>query len=270
MKSVPKKLFKSLDIGKGFDRRIWLVNDAQQKLSYWNDIPIQSEGYESNIINSVIEIPRYTIAKLEMQKDEINHPIRYEVRQNRYNKEKTESHYWYQFGLFNYAYVPQTWESTLTPNKEIDNLLGDDDPIDLVEISDKQFEPGTVVPVRVFGIFALIDQGEIDWKIIGLNKEEADEKKIFTLKDLDENFPCRLESIKRWFKNIKIFEGKKKNWIYFDEKILDLDKTFEVISESNKHWKELRDAKEAYSKSNNEFKRKLLEISKKYHMNNPE
>ena len=123
MKTIQRKIFKTLDIGKGFERRIFLVDKVQKKLSYWNDIPIHYEDSKSNIINSVIEIPRYTLAKLEMIKDEPNHPIRYEIRQNRYDKEKTESHYWYQFGFFNYAFVPQTWESPLTPNKEIENRL---------------------------------------------------------------------------------------------------------------------------------------------------
>jgi len=35
-----------------------------------------------------------------------------------------------------------------------------------------------VIPVRIFGIFALIDQGELDWKVVGLNKEEADREKV--------------------------------------------------------------------------------------------
>ena len=40
--------------------------------------------------------------------------------------------------------------------------------------------------MRVFGIFALIDQGEVDWKIVGLNKEEADAKKVYNFFPLNE------------------------------------------------------------------------------------
>ena len=88
---------------------------------------------------------------------------------------------------------------------------------------------------------------------------------------MDENFPCRLDAIKKWFKYYKNFEGKKSNWIYFDDKILDVDRAFEIISESHQYWKELREiGQENNNKNLNEFQRKLLEKSKLYHMNKSE
>lgn len=32
--------------------------------------------------------------------------------------------------------------------------------------------------MRVLGVFALIDEGELDWKVVCINKEEADKKNV--------------------------------------------------------------------------------------------
>lgn len=37
---------------------------------------------------------------------------------------------------------------------------------------------GSIIPVKVLGIFALIDEGEIDWKVVTLHQEEASKKKV--------------------------------------------------------------------------------------------
>jgi len=122
-----KRFYSTLEIGKGFERRIFLVDKNLKKLSFWNDVPLRPDASDLNIVNAVIEIPRYTLAKLELVKNEPNHPIANDIRINRYNNTKQEFRYWYQFAFFNYGFIPQTWESTLTTNKEIENLLGDDD-----------------------------------------------------------------------------------------------------------------------------------------------
>ena len=32
--------------------------------------------------------------------------------------------------------------------------------------------------MRVLGVFALIDQGELDWKVVCLNEKESQEKQV--------------------------------------------------------------------------------------------
>ncbi len=69
--------------------------------------------------------------------------------------------------------LPQTWENDRHKDRETD-CLGDNDPLDIVEISNsKVFETGAIEPVKVLGSLCLIDQGELDWKIIALNATEA-------------------------------------------------------------------------------------------------
>lgn len=61
-------------------------------------------------------------------------------------------------------------------NKKV--IQGDNDPVDVVEIGAKRREIGDVIEARVLGSFCLIDQGEVDWKVILMNREEADERNV--------------------------------------------------------------------------------------------
>lgn len=46
-----------------------------------------------------------------------------------------EHRFYHQFPLFNYGFLPRTWESPLLKDKEVENLVGDDDPLDAIQIS---------------------------------------------------------------------------------------------------------------------------------------
>ena len=72
------------------------------------------------------------------------------------------------FTRFPYSCLPQTWED---PNEEHPELkcFGDDDPIDVVEIGSKALAMGTVAEVKPLGVIAMIDDGELDWKVSDLH-----------------------------------------------------------------------------------------------------
>lgn len=38
--------------------------------------------------------------------------------------------------------------------------------------------PGQVIQVKVLGILAMIDEGEMDWKVIAINAEDPDAKSL--------------------------------------------------------------------------------------------
>jgi len=264
-----RAFYSTVESGSAFEKRVFLLDANKNKISIWNDVPLRPVG-ESDpaIFNAAIEIPRYSLSKLEVRKNEQYHPIVQDVRKNRINKEKTELRYYAQYGFFNYGFFPQTWENSIVPNTEVDNLLGDDDPLDLIEVSDSIFECGTVVPVRVLGVFALIDQGELDWKIVCLNEKESQEKKIKTIDDLEQHYPHRMKEIVRWFKNYKTFDGKGVNKIHFDDAVLEQQRAIHVIEENHGFWKELREAGKKSGQTTDANTQKLAEIAKKFFMNN--
>ena len=47
--------------------------------------------------------------------------------------------------------------------------MGDKDPLDIIDISDFIATTGQVKSVKVLGVVALVDEGETDWKIIGID-----------------------------------------------------------------------------------------------------
>ena len=51
-------------------------------------------------------------------------------------------------------------------------MVGDNDPIDVCEISGVQVPPGQVIQVKVLGVYAMIDEGETDWKVIAVNVDD--------------------------------------------------------------------------------------------------
>ena len=123
MKNYIRRVFYSTsDLGKGFDRKIYLLNQKGEKISFWNDVPLRDPTQKPDIFNAVIEIPRYTIAKLELARAEPFHPLMHDRRQNLFNPKITELRSYAQYGFFNYGFIPQTWENMLIPNKEVHNL----------------------------------------------------------------------------------------------------------------------------------------------------
>ncbi len=119
-----RAFYSTVESGTKFEKRVFLLDDNKQKISIWNDVPLRPVGEtDPAIFNAAIEIPRYSLSKLEVRKTEENHPIVQDVRKNRINKDKTELRYYAQYGFFNYGFFPQTWENSIIPNKDVDNLL---------------------------------------------------------------------------------------------------------------------------------------------------
>ena len=83
----------------------FLTDDSNNKLSFWNDIPL---GLHEDIVNASIEIPKERCSKFQVKKSEPFHPFMQDTRKNLFTKE-LELRYYAQFPLFNYGFIPQTW-----------------------------------------------------------------------------------------------------------------------------------------------------------------
>jgi inorganic pyrophosphatase len=73
----------------------------------------------------------------------------------------------------------QTWENPSHTDKHT-NAKGDNDPIDICDISERGMDSeigfsllvckiGEVKQVKILGVMAMIDEGETDWKLIGID-----------------------------------------------------------------------------------------------------
>ncbi len=83
---------------------------------------------------------------------------------------------------------------------------------------------------------------------------------------MEEHYPQRMNAIVKWFKNYKIFDGKKPNKIHFDDAILGIERTLNVIEKNYQYWKELREIALDHSKAKGDNGKELLEIAIKYQM----
>ena len=62
-------------------------------------------------------------------------------------------------------------------------LQGDNDPVDVVEIGTVQCKQGGVYKVKPLGAYAMIDDGELDWKIVCIR---TDDPKADVLNDIED------------------------------------------------------------------------------------
>ena len=87
----------------------------------------------------------------------------------------------------------------------------DGDVLDVIDIGKTPLSLGEIATVKILGALPLIDQDEVDWKVIGINAEDANAKRYTTLQDVEEHEPERLEAIRSFYRTYKVYEGGKKN-----------------------------------------------------------
>jgi inorganic pyrophosphatase len=230
-----QKMFLNSNGKQGLEYRLHLHRDPEflKKASFWHDINYINN--EDNSFNMIIEVPRGETAKMEMSKESFN-PIKQDTKKNKITKEEY-LRYYKMTPTFNYGFLPQTWENNKV--KYFDNYYGDNDPLDLIEISThKRYHIGQIVRVYPIGSFCLIDQNEVDWKIIVVNTSELSRENSNNYL-IQENVLHRIREIQQWFKLYKIYEGKIENTIYDNDKIYNKEETLKVILENHNHYKDL-------------------------------
>ncbi|CAN8295910.1 unnamed protein product [Cochlearia groenlandica] len=93
----------------------------------------------------------------------------------------------------NYGFVPRT-------------LCEDNDPIDVLVIMQEPVLPGCFLRARAIGLMPMIDQGEMDDKIIAVCVDDPEYKHYTDIKELP---PHRLSEIRRFFEDYKKNENKE-------------------------------------------------------------
>jgi len=206
-------------------------------VSPWHDIPLYSDEDSTNkTLNMIVEIPRFTQAKFEIHREFGLNPIKQDVKDNKlryiYNIFPWHGH------VCNYGAFPQTWENPFHQDRWT-NLRGDKDPVDVCEVGEMPVPTGTVLPVRVLGILALLDSGETDWKVIVMNSAEAKSKGIEDMDDLIEKSPGIAEAVKRFFTVYKVPAHKPRNKFAYNGEIKGTDLAWDVIEFLHGEWKEM-------------------------------
>ncbi|XP_053547910.1 inorganic pyrophosphatase isoform X2 [Bombina bombina] len=184
----------------------------------------------------VVEVPRWTNAKMEIAtKDPLN-PIKQDVKKGKLRY--VANVFPHKGYIWNYGALPQTWENPAHIDKNT-GFGGDNDPIDVCDIGSKVCERGEVIQVKVLGTLALIDEGETDWKIIAINIEDPEASLYNDIEDVRRLKPNYLENTVDWFRRYKVPDGKPENQFAFDAEFKNKDFAIQIIKCTYDHWEAL-------------------------------
>ncbi|XP_069700518.1 inorganic pyrophosphatase isoform X1 [Periplaneta americana] len=216
------------------DYRIYFKN-ATGPISPLHDIPIYADA-SKKIFNMVVEIPRWTNAKMEINLKEVLNPVKQDVKKGKLRfVANCFPHHGY---IWNYGAIPQTWENPEVLD-ESTGCKGDNDPIDILEIGYRVAKRGEVLQVKVLGTVALIDEGETDWKIIAIDVKDPLADQLKDISDVEKHFPGLLKATIEWFKIYKIPDGKPENQFAFNGEAKNREFAHHVIDDVHKYWKSL-------------------------------
>lgn len=167
------------------------------KFNPWHHVSVGEE--QPNVVQSIIEIPQGSKAKYELDKasgmlrldrvlfSSLNYP-------------------------HNYGFIPQT--------------LGDDnDPLDIIVISQIDVDPMCIVEAKVIGVLRMIDNGEGDDKIIAVAKNDMSVNHINDVSELPPHLTVELQN---FFEDYKKLENK----IVVVEEFQHADTAKEIVTAS--------------------------------------
>jgi len=209
------------------DFRIFFNEDGKP-VSPWHGVPLKNED---GTMNFICEIPKETKAKMEVATDEEMTPIKQDTKKGKLRD--------YPYNInWNYGMLPQTWEDPGHEHPEM-KVMGDNDPVDVVEIGSAALEMGSVTPVKPVGVYAMIDDGELDWKVIAISANDPKAADVNDVEDVEKHFPGELEKIRVWFRDYKTPDGKPQNKFGLDDKCMNKEYTMGVIEETSKFYQDL-------------------------------
>jgi inorganic pyrophosphatase len=216
--------------GTRYFRRLFIDMEGKE-ISPWHDLPLYGDVEGTYFM--VTEIPKMTRPKMEIVTKEAANPIAQDVDKKGQLRKYHGPIFW------NYGYLPRTWEDPSTKHPQL-NVYGDNDPVDVVEIGSRQHDQGEVVPVKVLGALAMIDDGELDWKIIAIALDDDLAADLNDIADVEAMMPWVISGIREWFRWYKTPSGKPLNSFGFEEVAVGSREAYDVIDETHAAWKNLR------------------------------
>merc|ERR1712117_149235 len=215
--------------------RLFFKNANGEVISPMHDIPLSNtEG--ANEFNMIVEVPRWSNAKMEINLTEKLNPIKQDVKKG---KPRFVANCFPHKGyIWNYGALPQTWEDPEHTDPHT-NCKGDGDPVDICDIGSKIHKSGSIIKVKILGTLAMIDEGETDWKMIGIDVEDELAPKLNDIEDIETHMPGFLAATVEWFKIYKMPDGKPPNEFAFEAKPKGREFALKVVGDVHEQWKAL-------------------------------
>ncbi|MEX1001810.1 MAG: inorganic diphosphatase [Crocinitomicaceae bacterium] len=143
----------------------------------WHTVSIGEKA--PDIVNGIIEIPKNTRAKYELDKASGLLKMDRVIYSSMYYPA-------------NYGFIPKTY-------------CGDKDPLDILVLSQISIVPLCMVSAKVIGVMRMVDSGELDDKIIAVAENDMSVNHISDISDLPEHF---FKELRNFFEEYKKLENK--------------------------------------------------------------
>jgi len=147
------------------------------KTNPWHKVNIGEN--QPDIVNGIIEIPKNTRAKYELDKESGLLLLDRVIYSSMYYPA-------------NYGFIPQTY-------------CDDNDPLDILVLSQITIVPMCIVRSKVIGVMRMIDNGEADDKIIAVAQNDMSVSHINDISELPVHF---IKEMKNFFEDYKKLENK--------------------------------------------------------------
>jgi len=144
----------------------------------WHEVNVGENAPE--IVTGIIEIPKNTRAKYELDK---------ESGMLKLDRVLYSAMYY----PANYGFIPQTY-------------CDDNDPLDIVILSQIEIQPMCLVNAKVIGVMRMLDGGEMDDKIIAVADNDMSVNHINSIDELPRHF---FRELKNFFEDYKKLEHKE-------------------------------------------------------------
>ncbi|KAI8053659.1 inorganic pyrophosphatase [Gilbertella persicaria] len=233
--------YRPVKVGQPFTAayRIYIEKDGQV-ISPFHDIPLYSDEKDKNIVNMVVEIPRWTNAKVEISTDEKYNPLKQDVKKGK--PRFVHNCFPYKGYIWNYGALPQTWEDPTFVHEDT-NAKGDNDPIDVIDIGQAIGKQGEIKKVKVLGIMAMLDEGETDWKVIAIDTKDPMASQLNDVEDIETHFPGLIDATRRFFRVYKVPSGKPENQFAYNGECKNQLFAHTIIEETHEAWRRLIEGK---------------------------
>ncbi|MBO6794982.1 MAG: inorganic diphosphatase [Balneolaceae bacterium] len=144
----------------------------------WHSVSTGKNAPE--VVNGIIEIPKASRAKYELDKDS---------GMLKMDRVLYSSVYY----PANYGFIPQTY-------------CDDKDPLDILILSQVTVVPMCIVSARVIGVMRMVDHGEMDDKIIAIAENDMSVEHIDDISELPNHF---IRELRSFFEDYKKLEHKE-------------------------------------------------------------
>ena len=171
----------------------------------WHSVDIGTDA--PDVVNGIIEIPKNTRAKYELDKNSGLLKMDRVIYSSMYYPA-------------NYGFIPRTY-------------CDDKDPLDILVLSQITIQPLCLVEAKVIGVMRMVDGDEMDDKIIAVAKNDMSVNHIDNVSELPRHF---FRELRNFFEDYKKLENKEVIVEEFQKKDVAIDVVKQAIVDYNTYF----------------------------------